>query len=166
MRRIFVSRAILILGICLVTGFAAAGDCKLINTRVGAGSFLGGCSFEGNDYAFCIDSPLAGTFHGTWHYYGPADNFVEKIAPLPDFTGFWAGWALDVIETADGEVRGQDAWMINFDAYGHGGLGNFVSISFISGGTGVYEGATGWFAFVGDEVSGGTFTGEICTPSK
>jgi len=182
MQRTLLSHALLVVVLCLVAGAAIAGECKPINVRIGPSDFLGACSYAPPEYgemdfAFCIDAPLRGTLRGTWHYYGPLDNgvywpppasldpYVPSFPPAP-YSALLAGWALDVIETNRGEIWAQDNYVFNFNAIGDQALFPFVSLSSITGGTGAYEYAEGWFGVIADDAGGwrGFMRGEICTP--
>ena len=169
MKRALVTQVCLVLALCLAAQAAIAGECKPINVRVGPSTYLDPCTYNGMDFEFCIDAPLRGTLRGTWHYYGPADNFVEwsdVVNDPPVFSPFWAGWALDVIETNRGEIWAQDNYLFNLNVMGNKAGFPFVAISSITGGTGHYEGAWGWFGTIADDAGGwrGFMRGEICTP--
>jgi len=127
------------------------------------------------DFEFCIDTPLRGTLRGTWHYYGPADNGVDwpplDVDGNPEFdpdpySALLAGWALDVIETRRGMIWAQDNYVFNLNVMGNEAGFPFVAISSITGGTGHYDGAWGWFGTIADDAGGwrGFMRGEICTP--
>jgi hypothetical protein len=172
MKRILIRLTFLVLSACLAAGGVVADECKSVYANTMTPILLGACEFEGVQYGFCLDVPLTGTLNGTWHYYGPPNNWVDVPGvcgsdgpvPMPGFTGFSAGWALDVLELNDGGIRAQDAYMLHWDVY-FGGKFAFASISSIDSGTGKYEGASGWFGFVGSELDGGIIRGEICTPN-
>ena len=117
-------------------------------------------------FEFCIDTPINGTINGMWHYYGPADNavFVDFPPGVGNYSGMAAGWALDVLSANDGEVWAQNAYVFHNDTWNPAQGFVYSSTSYITGGTGKYAGATGWFGFVGSDSKGGIIHGEICTP--
>ena len=64
--------------------------------------------------------------------------------------------------TNKGELWTRDSWIIDLEVFVTSGFDFYTQTSEIIGGTGVYEGATGRLGFVGGEVAGGIFKGEIC----
>ena len=63
-----------------------------------------------------------------------------------------------------GEVWAQNVYVLHYDTWSLAQDFVYSSTSYITGGTGKYAGATGWFGFVGSELKGGIIHGEICTP--
>jgi len=165
----FVLYAALIVAVGLVASAAMADQCKPISVRLPAGEYLGSCEYNGVPFEFCIESPVTGTLNGIWYYYGPASNWVEwsdeNPAP-PSYSPFWAGWALDVIATNQGEIWAQDNFLFNLNTSGNKAGFPIVSISSITGGTGHYEEAWGWFGVIADDSGNwkGFMKGEICVP--
>jgi hypothetical protein len=179
-----------VLLICLTTGLAVAGECKPIRGQVGASVYLPPCEYQGVEYEFCIETPVKGTLNGVWRYYGPLGNdgtsscqewqpplttsafdslVVELNAchiagPQPGYSGMAAGWALDVFVTEEGELWAQDAYVFHYDTWFVGEEFVFSTTSYITGGTGKFEGVTGWLGFVGSEVEGGIIFGKYCKP--
>jgi hypothetical protein len=145
-------------------------QCQPINVRVGQATSLGTCVFDGTEYGVCVDTPLKGTLNGIWHFYGDG-GFVTAF-PDPPFSSLFAGWGLDAIETNRGAIYAQDNYIWNLSVFGLEGTKAAipaVSLSVITGGTGHYEGATGWFAAIYDDGGGGWrgfIRGEICTPDE
>ena len=166
MSRGAICSACIVLAVGLVASIASAGECKPINVRAGAAVYLDPCEYQGDSFEFCIDTPINGTINGTWHYYGPADNavFVDFPPGVGDYPGLAAGWALDVLSANDGEIWAQNAYVFHYDTWSLAQDFVYSSTSYITGGTGKYAGATGWFGFVGSELKGGIIHGEICTP--
>ena len=150
--------------ICILsTPMAMAGECKAVSVNVGLTTWIwvpapGECSFQGVDYVFCGYAPVKGTFNGTWWLYSSVeDNFVEVLDPMPGHMGFWAGWLVGSMHTQKGELWTYDTFI--FDPV------NYYLVAQNStavGGTGVFEGATGGFVFLGTDDSG-IIRGEICT---
>lgn len=157
---------LLVFALCLTVTSATAGDCKKIIARVGVATYLDECFYEGEEYLWCIDTPVTGNLRGTWHYLSrPADNFFPLI--VPDVLGIpgwelWVGWSLSVFETRKGDIITQENEILNlavFDSYGA-----LSGMAYIIGGTGKYEGATGWIGVVATEADGGVLRGVVCTP--
>jgi len=168
MRTTFISPALLAVVLCLVAGAAIAGECKPVNVRIGPADWDGltSCSALGQDFDFCLDSPITGTLNGTWHYYNVDENGMDiPVAdPYPSST-IW--WALGAIETNRGEIYVQDISVVNWDALDAiPGTEPAVAIENITGGTGRYEGAWGWFGVIFDNLGDwrGWARGVICTP--
>ena len=159
----------LAIGFFLVAGAAAADTCKPINVRLPAGEYVGACEYNGMEFEFCIEAPVKGTLNGAWFYYGEADNFVEwsdEVNDPPVYSPFLAGWALDVIDTNQGEIWALDNYLLNLNVMGNRAGAPFVSMSSITGGTGHWEGAWGWFGVIADDAGTwkGFMKGEICVP--
>lgn len=164
-RQIFV--AFLVCAVCLVASNATAGDCKKIIAKIGTATYLDECSYGGVDYVWCIDTPVTGNLRGTWHYLSsPEDNFWELTVPdgalgIPGWT-LQTVWNLSVFETRKGDIITQDNEILNLDVFP--AFGALSGMAFIIGGTGNYQGATGWLGYVITEADGGELRGEICTP--
>lgn len=156
------------LALCLVTSMAFAGDCKKIIANAGPSIYLEpyACSYDGVNYIWCIDTPLTGNLRGTWHLMSAPDWNIWELT-VPEVLGIpgwdlWVGWSLMVIETHRGDIIAAENEVINLDAYNtYGALSGTASIV---GGTGDFEGATGWFGIVVTEAEGGVMRGMVCTP--
>ena len=155
--------------ICILsTPMAMAGDCKPANVNVGANVYYDyqdyppECTFQGVDYLWCLEAPGNGTLNGTWWYYGSVwDNFVEVLDPMPRHPGFWAYYAVSSMITSKGELWMRNTGVMDLENY----FGDFpfgTETIAIVGGTGVYEGATGWLGFIWSDY-GGVMKGEVCT---
>jgi len=174
MQRTLISHACLVVVLCLVAGGAVASECKPVHVRVGPATYLDPCVYQEIAFAYCIDTPLRGTFRGTWHYYGELDNGVywppldDDDLPLfdPDpYSAFVAGWGLGAIVTNKGDVYIQDNYLWNLYAISDDHV-PFVSVMSIEGGSGKYEGASGWLGVIADDSGdwSGYMKGVICTP--
>jgi len=155
-----------LLAYCLAVPSATAADCKKIIAGVGASNFYEGCSYNGEDYLWCIDTPVTGNLKGTWRFMSRPDWNAFELT-VEDILGIgswdlWVVWSLGVFETNDGDILTQETDLLNVDAYFNYGA---VSImTYIIGGTGKYEGATGWLGAVATETEGGVLRGKVCTP--
>lgn len=168
MNRNLFCRTLVFVGLSLVATAVLADQCKEINVRVGAVEYLEPCTYMDIEFFFCIDAPTKGTLNGTWHFYGELGNGIawpeDGSDPAP-YSPLVAGWGLGEFETNKGTIKVQDNWMVN------GNVNEpdeffFVSHMNITGGTGDYEGATGWIGVVADSVGDwrGWARGEVCTP--
>lgn len=161
------SKWLLVIVLCLTTSIANATDCKKIIAKVGPAAYLSDCSYNDVDYVWCIDSPLKGNLLGTWHYLSSPDwNAFDLTVPdgalgIPGWD-LWVVWSLMVVETNKGDIIAAENEILNLDAFDN--FGAISGMAFIVGGTGNYEGATGWMGFVGTETEGGVLRGEVCTP--
>ena len=157
-----------LLTLCLAVPSAGADDCKKIIAGAGPTDFYMGCSYNGEDYLWCLDSPITGNLKGTWRFMSkPEDNFVEEIIPPDDDLGIgswgvWVVWAHGVFETHKGDIVTQETDLLNVDTYFN--YGARTSMANIIGGTGKFEGATGWIGIVMTETEGGVIRGMVCTP--
>jgi hypothetical protein len=155
-----------LLAFCLAAPSVTAGGCKKIIANAGASYFYEGCSYGGEDYLWCLDTPITGNLNGTWRFMSRPDWNAFELT-VEDVLGIgswdlWVVWALGVFETQKGDIITQETDLLNLDAYFD--YGALSSMSYIIGGTGDYEGATGWLGAVVTETEGGVLRGEICTP--
>ena len=164
-KQIFV--AFLVIVVFFAVSTATAGDCRKVIAKLGPATYLDECSYDGVDYLWCIDTPVTGNLRGTWHYLSsPEDNFWVLTVPdgalgIPSWT-IWTVWNLSVFETHKGDIITQDNEIINLDVFDT--YGALSGMAFVIGGTGNYEGATGWLGYVVTEADGGELRGEVCTP--
>jgi hypothetical protein len=158
------SFALLAVVLLLPSAAAFGGECKPVHARIGPATYLDPCEYSGIEFFYCIDTPLRGTFRGTWHYYAEEDNGVLP-EPGDPYSPFIAGWALGLIETNKGEVFLQDNYLWNLNAISADHV-PFVSAINITGGSGKYEGASGWLGVIADDSGNwrGFMKGVICTP--
>ena len=163
-KRLFVG--FMVFALCLAASIATAGDCKKIIAKVGEATYLDECSYGEQEYVWCIDTPVTGNLRGTWHYHGRPDVNYFNL-DVPDVLGIggwnlWLVWSLSVFETHKGDIITQENEIFNPTIYDN--YGAICGMFYIIGGTGDYEGATGWLGFVATEAEGGVLMGEICTP--
>ena len=163
-KKVFV--AFLVLAVCLTVSNATAEDCKKIIAKVGPVEYLDACSYNGMDYIWCIDSRVKGNLLGTWHIFANPDFNAWELT-VPDVLGIpgwdlWATWNLSVFETKHGDVVTAANEIAHLDVYFT--YGAISGTALVVGGTGDYEGATGWVGWVITEAGGGELRGEICTP--
>ena len=163
--RIFV--AFLIVVVCLTASQATAGDCKKVIANIGLSDYVGPCTYNGVEYTWCIDTTVTGNLKGTWHVFGNPDaNYYELMVPegspgIPSW-GFLVTWNVSVFETKKGNVFAQADEIIILDVFD--AFGAFSGTALVTGGTGDYEGASGWLGWVASEADGGVLQGMICTP--
>jgi hypothetical protein len=164
-RQIFVT--FLVIVVCMATSIVTADDCKKVIANAGVAEYFEGCSYNGVDYAWCLDTPVTGNLKGTWHILANPDwNAWELTVPvgIPGIPSWdlWATWNLSVFETRKGDIITQANEIAHLDVFFT--YGAISGTAFITGGTGNYEGATGWIGWVVTETGGGALRGEICTP--
>jgi hypothetical protein len=139
--------------ICLVFSTVALGkDCKRINARagkVGEERYAPDCG----GYDVCQSVQLKGTPNGVYTYYANWDTFFPYV---DDTTLVFADDV--IIETNHGEIFVEERGVIHLNA-----PGGLVIHANITGGTGRYQGATGWWGNVGSSQRS-TLEGEICYP--
>jgi len=92
-------------------------------------------------------------------------NQVYVPEPLPDYPGMWSGWSLAVMKTNRGELWAQEAFVFHFDALTSDFGFPFSSTMSITGGTGAYEGATGWIGVIANDF-GGIMRGQVCVSGE
>ncbi|MEJ2086348.1 MAG: hypothetical protein P8Y44_11820 [Acidobacteriota bacterium] len=158
-----------LLATVLVAGIALADECKPVNARLGQSVYsTESCMYMGIEFLYCAQTPVSGNLKGTWHYYGEEDNglfWPEDFSDPSPYSSLLTGWALGVIETKVGSITVQDNFLANLNNLTSDSF-PFVTMLHITGGTGRYDGATGWMGVIADDVRDwrGYMHGEICTP--
>ncbi len=106
-------------------------------------------------YDFCQYSEIRGTLKGRWWVFGNWED-VEEVAG-----GTAAAFNIvSIIETNRGTLYTESRELVNYLA-----ADGFVAHEAVTGGTGKYEGATGWLAaWLSFDPAGGNIGGQICTP--
>jgi hypothetical protein len=163
--RIFV--AFLIVAVCLTASHATAGDCKKVIANAVTTVYLDPCTYNGVEYMWCIDTTVTGNLKGTWHIFANPDfnGWNLEVPPGIDGIPVWVlsvTWNLSVFETKKGEIITQADEILNPDVYDT--YGAISGLALVTGGTGDYEGASGWIGWVVTETGGGVLQGLICTP--
>ncbi len=136
--------------------------CEPVHAHFLAPTFFDTCVYQGHFYEWCLENPVRGSLSGTWRYYGSPETWWEsEVTPgaLGESWGFAGTSALAVIETRRGILYGQDTLVWHAEA-GDEGVG-YVRLV---GGTGRYEGATGWLGYIAETLESATILGRICTP--
>jgi hypothetical protein len=134
----------------------AGEKCKRVNiVHQEIGPFIADPA-ECNGYDFCGSAEVDGTPNGTYTYFG---NWADSAPVGPDALGFWND---AVLETAHGDLMIEERGIVHL-----GTSDGFAIHSRIVGGTGKYEGATGWMASFGNlEGDFARIAGEICPPEE
>lgn len=142
--------------LCLSGGTLVAGKyCKRVNANIETGPILFDPAPECEGYDICQAVYLSGTPNGTMWTFLNWDGFIEWA------DGTIINVSVSVIETAHGELFLEDRAIFAPDA-----PEGFALHSNVTGGTGRYEGATGWLAYYLEWAAGneGIMRGEICVP--
>jgi hypothetical protein len=154
---------ILVLMLSLVAATAMAEQCKPIHARLGEMVFYDpGCMLDGVTYYWCAERPTLGTLKGTYRFYSaPEVNGWDLEVPEGAIGASWwigVSYAISVFETKKGTLFTQETNVWHYDE-----MEGWGAHSSITGGTGRYDGATGWLAAAGSWDSM-ALVGEICTP--
>jgi hypothetical protein len=159
--------------ICL--GFApsasASDQCKQILAKADFPNPLGeteGCTVNGQDFDSCITGNLRGTIKGKWVAYFLDEWFIiiePPEFPVPEETLANYNREFEVFTTNKGEIYGDAQYVFDIRIFDVDG--GFVAPIIVTGGTGWYEGATGWIAAVVSDgaLSKANLHGEICGPN-
>ncbi|HKV07185.1 MAG TPA: hypothetical protein VJ725_03540 [Thermoanaerobaculia bacterium] len=129
--------------------------CQAVHGRVEIAAYEPTC---GSAIALCAHAMLHGTIKATSDFIGTG---AVPTADTPT-TGVLTLTGDNVFHTTDGDFFTKDAILLNT-----GGDGEFSEIDTITGGTGEYEGATGYLIASGTFSAGtgvGTYVGKICRP--
>jgi hypothetical protein len=175
MKRPWLVPVLILMCSLIASGVLADPTCKKIQAPVGPETMIEeGCSYDGEFYPWCFERGLRGNLRGTWTSYGrgpdsaPLDNGWFLIVPdgLAGNTGWplFTLWNLAVIQTHKGEIIAQETTVVDIQSFFVDEYGTFSSTMRIIGGTGGYEGATGWLGAVTTIGEGGAIRGLICTP--
>lgn len=152
----FASLAFLLtLGLAVGNSASATPVCQAVHGRVEIAAYEPTC---GSAIALCAHAILHGTIKATSDFIG------TSAVPTIDTptTGVLTLTGDNVFHTTDGDFFTKDAIVLNT-----AGEGEFTEIDTITGGTGEYEGATGYLIASGTFSQGtgiGTYVGKICRP--
>jgi hypothetical protein len=152
----FASLAFLLtLGLAAGNAASATPVCQAVHGRVEIAAYEPTC---GSAIALCAHAMLHGTIKATSDFVGTG---AVPTADTPA-TGVLTLTGDNVFHTTDGDFFTKDAILLNT-----GGDGEFSEIDTITGGSGEYEGATGYLIASGTFSEGtgvGTYVGKICRP--
>lgn len=129
--------------------------CQAVHGRVEIAAYEPTC---GSAIALCAHAMLHGTLKATSDFVGTSSVPTIDTAA----TGVVLLTGDNVFHTTDGDFFTKDAILLNT-----GGDGEFTEIDTITGGTGEYEGASGYLIASGTFSAGtgvGTYVGKICRP--
>jgi hypothetical protein len=175
--------ALLAAGLVLTPAFAAAEEpgvtCRAVHAYFGPTTYLApeDCPpWQGPGLPdvplSCISVPVMGSLRGTWTFYWPTSgNAVDiKAEDHPDEILWPAGtylqayFGMAVYKTRLGHIYTRASGHTNSDAIPFSWP--WATVETILGGTGHYEGASGWLGGGWDEANGGPLSGRICTPRR
>jgi hypothetical protein len=146
---------VLTLGLAAAVPASATPVCQAIHGRVEIAAYEPTC---GSDIALCAHAMLHGTVKATSDFIGTSSVPTVDTAT----TGVVVLTGDNVFHTTDGDFFTKDAIVLNT-----AGDGEFTEIDTITGGTGEYAGASGYFIASGTFSQGvgvGTYVGKICWP--
>lgn len=129
--------------------------CQAIHGRVEIAAYEPTC---GSAIDLCAHAILHGTIKATSDFVGTSSVPTVDTAT----TGVVLLTGDNVFHTTDGDFFTKDAIVLNT-----AGEGEFTEIDTITGGTGEYEGASGYLIASGTFSAGtgvGTYVGKICRP--
>lgn len=141
--------------LCLSAGTLLAGE-RCIPVTIGSADFESVLSGPENcnGYDSCGFSVVRGTLNGTFAEYSYDADAVQVDATTYSFA------ADAVFETNHGELFLEERSIVNFAA-----PDGIAVVANILGGTGRYEGATGWLViFANFEGTLSRWAGEVCWP--
>jgi len=167
MRRAFIVTVSIIVCLGMMSAPVLGQDlqCKQVFTQFEGGTYKAApdCQFGDTSHAYCIEVPIKGTLNGTYYFYFPTyGNYVDAVDPMPGHTGLAAGWGIGRFVTNHGEIWSRDSWLVDLAHLAD--FAAFAQISYVVGGTGMYENATGDIFQFGSDLGGGDMRGQVCTP--
>ena len=155
--------AVSVLMLSMVATAAMAEQCKAVYAQLGEMVFYDpGCMLDGVTFDWCAERPTLGTLNGTYRFYSAPELNGWDLEVPPDAIGAsWSigvSYAISVFETQTGTLFTQET-----EVWHWGEVEGWGAHFSITGGTGHYDGATGWLAAAGSWDSM-VLVGEICTP--
>lgn len=150
--------------------FSQDGDiqCKKIRGHGKVVDFQTPC-LENPEFSFCIVQEVRGGLTGTWvsnqqDGWGDQDLAAAGLPVPPDSPITWYIREFEVFSTKHGTVYGDSQLALDARIFDSGGGAAIPTV--ITGGTGIYEGATGWIVAVSTDelIEEFTILGEICGP--
>jgi hypothetical protein len=150
--------------------FADDGNhCRNVNAKAVWTDYQLDCEFDGIEYDACFTSKIWGTINGSWYTY-VQDEWLVVLEPLgvptpPGASDSYYNREFEVFTSKQGTVWGDSHFILDslFDASDGG-----ASIpTYVSGGTGIYEGAEGWINAIFTDASLSNFKlhGRVCGPN-
>ena len=129
-------------------------------------NYIFDCEFDGVDYSFCIGGEVKGSIKGSWVSYLQDEWVIDSIdVGLPEPIPYISNYAreFEVFASAKGNIYG-DAQYI-FDIRIFDVAAKFPLPIFITGGTEMYEGASGWMIVLFNaDLAKAKISGEVCGP--
>ncbi len=159
-------------GCSIVSVAAASGteNCRDLKARLTFPNPDGeaNCELDGTVYGLCIPGSSKGNLKGMYTAYYQFDWFVP-LAPLgvpePDGANSNYNRNVTVVDTHRGSLIGDSQFVFDLRIFASGG--GFVNPTIVTNGTGIYEGARGWFAavFTDETFMKARLQGRVCGPN-
>jgi hypothetical protein len=132
----------------------ATQSCRDITAHGSQPDFIAPCG----DYTYCISGPVEGDHLTGTYLFQTMAGWKHPYAD-PDSPTLNQEWGDSVIDTTQGKIFGRERDIVEYDPIAF----NWVGHVMITGGTGRYEGATGFILnYGGNEYFG--ISGKICLP--
>jgi hypothetical protein len=171
---IFTAGLLVVLGAISSQTAVAEENCKKVSAH---GTLIGyefDCELNGEKYLYCPQMTLKGQSKGRWDAGVKEEwDFLSMngavlqsgaVLPTPDDTyNFW-GREFDVLKLKHGNIFAEAQYYIDARIYDVNSA--FPWSMLITGGTGIYEGATGWILAVFEDSSfeKARLQGQVCGP--
>ena len=143
----------------------AADNCRNINGHAFSEGYQAPCEFNGTDYDGCYIGKIRGVINGSWVSYVQDDWFLvldDFGLPTPYLTFY--NREFEVFTSKQGMVWGDAQFTYDTRAWLSGGP---AIPTIVTGGTGIYEDATGWITLInldGDFYKSSVH-GRVCGPN-
>jgi hypothetical protein len=164
---------LMLLAMLLVFPVAFANDdgnrCRNINAKAVLVDFEEDREFLGIDYSACYTSKIKGTINGSWISYVKYEWYVileDLDVQTPDLAiESWYNREFEVFHSKQGTVWGNAQFILDWQSYTNDGGSSIPTM--VTGGTGIYEGATGWInaIYLDAMLENFELHGRVCGPN-
>ena len=144
--------------------------CQKIKGHAVLQDFQEDCEYAGIEYSMCFIQQIKGTIKGSWVSYIQDEWWVvlgDLGVPTPPAAGpSWYNREFQVFTTKRGTLWGEAQFVFDERAWAEPDGGTaFPAI--ITGGTEMYEGATGWITSIATDATIAKWTvhGRVCGPN-
>jgi len=148
---------------------ADGNNCRNINAKAVLVDIEADCEFAGIEYSGCFITKIKGTINGSWISYVKDEWYVileDLGVDTPDLAEeSWYNREFEVFHSKQGTVWGNAQFILDWQSWTNDGGPSIPTM--VEGGTGIYEGATGWINAIYLDAALENFKvqGRVCGPN-